>query len=213
MLSQIYRKAAFRIVKDLGEDVFPEPSTVAAAVAKEQLTETPTTEENAPAFPASEAVSPSDEVKTVLNTTPESGSAAEPSPETNADERKTVTTIKRQPLQVPSSVSVTITTENLKDYVGPQIYHKDRFYTKAPPAGVSTGLGYLGNGSGAVMPVEAMVRNSLLSREMRHALNFFAVNVVNAREGRPPADWKAWGGHTGERPDCIELGEGTCARA
>ena len=41
------------------------------------------------------------------------------------------------------------------------IYHKDRLYTTAPPAGVSTGLGYLGNGSGAVMPVEVTV--SLLS--------------------------------------------------
>ncbi|KIM74267.1 hypothetical protein PILCRDRAFT_92706 [Piloderma croceum F 1598] len=42
------------------------------------------------------------------------------------------------------------------DYVGPPIYQKDQIYTHAPPAGVSTGLGYLGNGSGAVMPVEAM---------------------------------------------------------
>ncbi|KAG8882660.1 ATP-dependent Lon protease pim1 [Tulasnella sp. 332] len=151
-IDKIYRKAAFKIVKDLGEEVFPEPSVVASTIAKEQLTETP----KETASPASEAISHNDEVNTVLNTTPESGSAAAPSPELNADERKTVTTIKREPLQVPASVSVTITTENLKDYVGPQIYHKDRFYTKAPPAGVSTGLGYLGNGSGAVMPVEAM---------------------------------------------------------
>lgn len=39
------------------------------------------------------------------------------------------------------------------------IYHKDRLYTHSPPAGVSTGLGYLGNGSGAVMPVEINVSN------------------------------------------------------
>lgn len=38
------------------------------------------------------------------------------------------------------------------------IYHRDRLYTKEPPAGVSTGLGYLGNGSGAVMPIEVTVR-------------------------------------------------------
>ena len=69
-----------------------------------------------------------------------------------------MTTQERKPLEVPSSVQVRITSETLKDYVGPPIFHKDRFYTKAPPAGVSTGLGYLGNGSGAVMPVEAMVR-------------------------------------------------------
>jgi Lon-like ATP-dependent protease len=60
-------------------------------------------------------------------------------------------------MQVPSDVSVHITTDNLKDYVGPAVYHKDRLYVKAPPAGVSTGLGYLGNGSGSVMPIEATV--------------------------------------------------------
>ncbi|KAG9039937.1 ATP-dependent Lon protease pim1 [Tulasnella sp. JGI-2019a] len=155
-IDKIYRKAAFKIVRDLGEDIFPEPSSKAATLAKEQPAETPKTEENTSPTPVAETAAENEEAKTVLNTTPESGSAANPSAETNAEERKTVTTIKRKPLQVPSSVSVTITAENLKNYVGPQIYHKDRFYTKAPPAGVSTGLGYLGNGSGAVMPVEAM---------------------------------------------------------
>jgi len=70
-------------------------------------------------------------------------------------ERKTVTTQERKPLAVPDTVHLRITPENLKDYVGPPIYHKDRFYIRPPPPGVSTGLGYLGNGSGAVMPVEA----------------------------------------------------------
>ena len=68
-----------------------------------------------------------------------------------------MTTQERAPLKVPESVHVRINPDNLKDYVGPPIYQKDRIYTHAPPAGVSTGLGYLGNGSGAVMPVEATV--------------------------------------------------------
>jgi Lon-like ATP-dependent protease len=68
-----------------------------------------------------------------------------------------VTTETRKPLKVPDTVHVRITTDNLKDYVGPPVYHRDRFYTTPPPPGVSTGLGYLGNGSGAVMPVEASV--------------------------------------------------------
>jgi Lon-like ATP-dependent protease len=72
-----------------------------------------------------------------------------------------VTTIQRKPLEVPESVKVTITPENLKDYVGPPLYHKDRLYATPPPPGVSTGLGYLGNGSGAVMPIEAIVRYTL----------------------------------------------------
>ena len=60
-------------------------------------------------------------------------------------------------MDVPHTVHVNITPENLKDYLGPPVYPKDRLYVEAPPAGVSTGLGYLGNGSGAVMPIEALV--------------------------------------------------------
>lgn len=79
-----------------------------------------------------------------------------------AEERKAVTTEERKPLQVPESVHVRIAPENLKDYVGPPVYYKDRLFKDAPPSGVSTGLGYLGNGSGAVMPIEALVSASLV---------------------------------------------------
>lgn len=72
-------------------------------------------------------------------------------------DRKVVTTVERKPMIVPDTVHVRITPETLKEYVGPPVYQKDRMYVHPPPPGVSTGLGYLGNGSGAVMPVEAMV--------------------------------------------------------
>lgn len=135
---QIYRKAAFKIVTDLGEEVFPEGST---------MSEKPTDEQG--------------EQKTVESTEPAANATS-----TSSSDQTTVTTEERKPLQVPDSVSISITRDNLKDYVGPQIYQKDRFYTYAPPAGVSTGLGYLGNGSGAVMPVEATV--SLYAKSCRH---------------------------------------------
>jgi hypothetical protein len=47
------------------------------------------------------------------------------------------------PLKVPDSVHVSINPDNLKDYVRPPIYQKDRIYMHAPPAGVSTSLGIL----------------------------------------------------------------------
>ncbi|KAF8875525.1 Lon protease C-terminal proteolytic domain-containing protein [Infundibulicybe gibba] len=75
-----------------------------------------------------------------------------PSPTALAEkstEQTLVTTQKRNPMPIPDSVHVRITPDTLKDY-------KDRMYVSPPPPGVSTGLGYLGNGSGAVMPVEAM---------------------------------------------------------
>ena len=71
-------------------------------------------------------------------------------------DRKTTTEV-RKALEVPDSVHVSIDAKNLVEYVGPQIYQRERIYTRRTPPGVSTGLGYLGNGSGSVMPIEATV--------------------------------------------------------
>jgi len=80
-----------------------------------------------------------------------------PSPHSEQQKGVNVTTTERKPVKIPDTVHVHITADNLKEYVGPPVYQKDRMYTKPPPPGVSTGLGYSGNGSGAVMPIEAMV--------------------------------------------------------
>ncbi|KAH8101026.1 ATP-dependent protease La [Cristinia sonorae] len=134
-IDKIYRKAALKLVQDLGEDVFPEP-TVAAN--KDETHDKTTTVEKQDA--------PTNE--------PAASETATPVKEDGSTER-VVTTEQRKPMKVPETVHVRITPENLKDYVGPPVYHKDRLYVSPPPAGVSTGLGYLGNGSGAVMPIEA----------------------------------------------------------
>ncbi|KAF8340332.1 Lon protease C-terminal proteolytic domain-containing protein [Cantharellus anzutake] len=141
-IDKVYRKAALKIVRDLGD---PENDTDSTAE----------TELSAPPSPSAE-VSP-----TVLKPgTDSDADAASDTPGANATatqepDKKVVTTQEGKPMAVPDTVHLQITPDNLKDYVGPPIYQKDRFYTRAPPAGVSTGLGYLGNGSGSVMPVEA----------------------------------------------------------
>ncbi|KAF8525804.1 ATP-dependent protease La [Hysterangium stoloniferum] len=126
-IDKIYRKAALKIVQDLGEDAFPEEPVPDQA--------SKTVESMEPAPSVSDTVGSKNPKK---------------------EERTHVTTEQRKPFDVPSSVHVRINSGNLKEYVGPPVYHKDRMYVKSPPPGVSTGLGYLGNGSGAVMPVEAM---------------------------------------------------------
>ncbi|KAJ9122310.1 ATP-dependent Lon protease pim1 [Naganishia vaughanmartiniae] len=131
-IEKIYRKAAYKIVSDLGESALPEPAE--AETGKDGSVEA----QNPDVKPPSERL-PGDE----------SPAAGEPGTV------KKITTKPRKPLKVPANVRVRVTKDNLKDYVGPAVYHKDRLYVKAPPAGVSTGLGYLGNGSGAVMPIEA----------------------------------------------------------
>ncbi|KAG1759464.1 Lon protease C-terminal proteolytic domain-containing protein [Suillus occidentalis] len=131
-IDKIYRKAALKLILDLGETVFPEPPPAASTIA--------------PASPVDSQEPPANEPNEVA---PEERTSNE------SGDHKTVTTQERKPLQIPDDIHVRITPENLKDYVGPPVYHKDRMYVSPPPPGVSTGLGYLGNGSGAVMPVEA----------------------------------------------------------
>ena len=124
----------------MGEDAFPEETATAAEDAdKGHTVEKQEPPSNDPAV--HEAAAP------VVNTA-------------ESSEELKVTTVERKPLKVPDSVHVRITPENLKDYVGPPVYYRDRMYTRPPPPGVSTGLGYLGNGSGAVMPIEATVCRS-----------------------------------------------------
>lgn len=120
-------------MKDLGEDAFPE-----------------------------EKAGDKDAAVAAENVVDEQDSETSTVASTNGGEEKIVTTEQRKPLDVPPTVHVRVTTENLNDYVGPPVYHRDRFYDTPPPPGVSTGLGYLGNGSGAVIPVEATVRMSII---------------------------------------------------
>jgi len=132
------------------------------------------------------------------------GGAAKKSGDSKEQE-KAVTTEVRKPLKVPESVHVCITPDNLKEYVGPPVYHRDRFYTVPPPPGVSTGLGYLGNGSGAVMPVEAIV-----GRPLAKVVGSKSHDVIieHARQRWPSVDWQTWRSDSGERTNCSELDEG-----
>lgn len=158
-----------KIVQDLGEEAFPEAAAVSAhptdAQGNPKSVESSNPPPNEPAAPEASTPSPSATATTTSSETASTENTEKPvSSEDKAktavtdDKEKTVTTEARKPLKVPESVHVRITPENLKDYVGPPVYYKDRMYVRAPPPGVSTGLGYLGNGSGAVMPIEATVR-------------------------------------------------------
>jgi ATP-dependent Lon protease len=160
-------------VQDLGEDAFPEPKQSA------------TTPDDASSRTAD--LAPESTASAVESSTPTSDKAPlepPPPPPTSeaADDKKSVTTNERKPMEIPSSVHVRITPDNLKDYVGPPVYQKDRLYTHAPPPGVSTGLGYLGNGSGAVMPIEAMVTLSFFPVCFRFSLICFYFRVCQEKE-------------------------------
>ncbi|EIN09920.1 ATP-dependent protease La [Punctularia strigosozonata HHB-11173 SS5] len=144
-IDKIYRKAALKLVQTLGEDALPEPATTATATDDKSASD-------------ATVAQPEAATATVEKVAPPPNKPAAPetaTPKIDEEHEVQVTTEDRKPLKIPDDVHIRITPENLKDYVGPPVYYKDRMYVKAPPPGVSTGLGYLGNGSGAVMPIEA----------------------------------------------------------
>lgn len=171
-IDKIYRKAAFKIVDELGEEALPEPvagdaeangsASASGSEASQSSSKDASAKDTEAAESTKDAAKPTDTPATAVEGTVETQEAdvkpaSERLPGDNTGEmpdKLKSTTAVRQPLKVPEGIHVRVGPDNLKDYVGPPVYHKDRLYHKAPPAGVSTGLGYLGNGSGSVMPIE-----------------------------------------------------------
>lgn len=81
---------------------------------------------------------------------------------------KETTEQPRVALKVPDSVSVNISRENLKDYVGPPVFTSDRMYETTPP-GVAMGLAWTSMG-GAALYIESILE-SALSHSSRGGLN------------------------------------------
>lgn len=79
--------------------------------------------------------------------------------ETPAEIDKETTEKPRVQLQVPDSVHLEITPENLKDFVGPPVFRADRLYETTPP-GVAMGLAWTSMG-GAALYVESILENAL----------------------------------------------------
>jgi Lon-like ATP-dependent protease len=125
-IEKVYRKAALKIVTEVGEDALPEAEAL--------------TEEGK----AAQEESVKDE--TDLNETP-------------ANMDKQTVENPRIALKVPDTVHVSITQDNLKDYVGPPVYISDRLYDINPP-GVAMGLAWTSMG-GSALYIESIVQSAL----------------------------------------------------
>lgn len=119
-IEKVYRKAAFRIVQDLGEDVMGEDKALTdeGKAAQEQSKKEHETTTSDPKDPP-------------------------------VDPEKSTTGQPRFPLKVPDTVHLTIGKEGLKDYVGPPIFTSDRLYETFPP-GVTMGLAWTSLGGAAL---------------------------------------------------------------
>ena len=128
-IEKVYRKSALKIIQDLGEDALPESAAI--------------TEEGKAALEESKK-----DESDVTTTNPETIEK-----ETTEEPRKPLQ------MQVPDSVHVNITKDNLKDYVGPPIFTSDRLYSTTPP-GVAMGLAWTSMG-GAALYVESILESAL----------------------------------------------------
>lgn len=99
-------------MSDLGEEALPEPTPVPAATSTASTTATSSTENEAVAGTV-ETQEP--DVKPVSERLPGDEGAKDEGVKSDVTP---VTTAARQPLKLPASISIHITPENLKDYVG-----------------------------------------------------------------------------------------------
>jgi Lon-like ATP-dependent protease len=168
LLEKVYRKIAFNIVREHGEKVFPEPRE--GELKPEGIDGSSSASDSGPAAAGSvdsdaQSVMPPPEAARAeasstppASDTPPTNDGTVPAPDSPPEAPPKTTTLDRKPMEVPSSVSVEITIDSLREYIGPPVFQKDRLYdTEKMPAGVCTGLGYLGNGSGSLMPIETSI--------------------------------------------------------
>ncbi|KAG1495392.1 hypothetical protein G6F47_008105 [Rhizopus delemar] len=102
--------------------------------------------------------------KAALKVVQEAGedNKADDSKEMNADVSKEKGVVKEEsvkPLPISSDIKFEINSENLKDYVGPQVYQAERLYEQAPP-GVVMGLAWTSMG-GSSLYIESVLESSL----------------------------------------------------
>ncbi|ODQ50958.1 ATP-dependent protease La [Saitoella complicata NRRL Y-17804] len=140
-IDKVYRKAAYKIVQDVGEEELSEEKAL--------------TEEGKEAKEAVEVEQMQEAVKK------EEGGKTEErdQPLTEAAKEDSKTSEPRKPMKVPDSVAVKIESSNLKDYVGPPVFTSDRIF-ETTPAGVVMGLGVSGLG-GSALYVESIAQNAL----------------------------------------------------
>ncbi|OZJ04516.1 Lon protease mitochondrial [Bifiguratus adelaidae] len=141
-IDKVYRKAALKIVEKIGDDKLTSQGSDHEKMTKEEKAV------NVHEKPGEESV---DESKPYVEAS-----------------TSDVTKAQRHPIEVPDNVRIDITSENLKDYVGPPIFHSERLYEKTPP-GVVMGLAWTSMG-GSSLYIESVLE-SALSPKGHPALN------------------------------------------
>ncbi|KGR03403.1 ATP-dependent protease La [Candida albicans P78048] len=154
LINRIFSKASRKIVEELEEtdvDSHNKDTVEGTLVAKESekviSDKAKIDTENSPI----EYIQSNTEVK--AETTTESQQEKEKEKEKDEEIKK---------LDLPADLKIEVKPETLKDFVGPEIYIKDRLYETLNP-GVATGLAYNTSGDGDALYIESILTDSISS--------------------------------------------------
>ncbi|KGQ83033.1 ATP-dependent protease La [Candida albicans P37005] len=154
LINRIFSKASRKIVEELEEtdvDSHNKDTVEGTLVAKESekviSDKAKIDTENSPI----EYIQSNTEVK--AETTTESQQEQEKEKEKDEEIKK---------LDLPADLKIEVKPETLKDFVGPEIYIKDRLYETLNP-GVATGLAYNTSGDGDALYIESILTDSISS--------------------------------------------------
>lgn len=166
LINRIFSKASMKIVEQVEENQ-PEVDESEEIVtnATESVSEK-NADSTATKGPHSEEIVTSEgKLEQVVATTgtPEAHDANNPEEkpkEQKANEEEAKEEIVK--LALPEGIKIEVTPENLKDFIGPEIYTKDRIYEQLKP-GVATGLAYNTSGDGDALYIESILTDSIAS--------------------------------------------------
>lgn len=152
-IDKIYRKAAFNVVKEVGDEDSKDIEAAAQQVEeKEEKIADETIGKKNESEPKSEEKSDTSE-----QTATESEASVSEIP---------VSEIPVPEVSVPEGYQVSITADNLKEYVGPQVYISDRLYETTVP-GVVMGLAWTSMG-GSALYIESVLEQAITEDSSAH---------------------------------------------
>lgn len=152
LISRIFSKAAYEIVEKIEAQAIKNKDT--------ELTET--TEETAETFETSSQNPETTSALTTSSSNPSVSHSELSEKEENIGRLLDESELQAKPMDISDDIVITVTRENLKDYVGPELHTPSEQLETLPP-GVATGLTYNYSGSGDTMHIESVLTNSIAS--------------------------------------------------
>lgn len=158
LITRIFSKASLQIVEEIEE------ADAKAAAEKEK---TDLKAAAAPEVGSGKATEEGHETKKTDDSVKRDDNSAEPiapvereNKEPQSTEGATETEDVLEKLAIPDHIKLQISPENLKKFVGPEVYTRDRIYD-IPPPGVATGLAYSTSGNGDALYIESILTQSI----------------------------------------------------